>query len=274
MADETENTGPNATEVGGVQQVQMQGDQQGQAKIEGDKANQSTPAPERPEGLPEGFDNWEAFGKAQLEAQQKAGEEGAKTELTPEQTAQVEASLKDLPADRQEAARPFIEEAARTGTLSEESVTEAAKAFGVTEDMVRQYLEGAQARAGTQTVTPIMEAIGGAEVFEEFAAWAEAGGMTADQQKAFNEGLKTDPTKTVTEAVQAWKESGNGPAARDITRGERPQTSVNATKAEPYASQAEMQRDMASPQYSKDPAFRAKVEARVGASDFGNATVR
>lgn len=267
MADEN-TQGAQATEVGGVQQVQFSGDPQGQAKIEGDKSNQLQPEAQRPEGLPEGFDSWEAFGKAQLEAQQnKTSEDAPKEgELTSEQKAQAEAALTGFPEESRAKAQPFIEEAARTGTLSDESVKAAAKEFGVSEEVVRQYLGNAQTQAQTDVVTPIHEAIGGKEVWDGFAQWAEAN-YTAEQKAAFNQGLEADPTKTVTEAVKAWKEAGNGPAARDITRGERNQSNTPA-QVQGYASQQEMQRDMANPLYAKDPAFRAKVEAKVGASDF------
>lgn len=264
MADEN-NT--SVTEVGGTQQVQIQRDPAEQAKIEGDKTNQLAPEAARPEGLPEGFDSWEAFGKAQLEAQQnKAPEENKPEELTAEQKAQAEEALQGFPEESRAKAQPFIEEAARTGTLSDESVKAAAKEFGVSEAVVRQYLGNAQDQAQMDVVTPIMEQIGGQEVWQGFSEWAEAN-YTAEQKAEFNKGLEADPTKTVSEAVKAWKEAGNGPAPRDITRGERNQTST-AAQVQGYASTAEMQRDMSNPLYAKDPAFRAKVEAKVAASEF------
>lgn len=267
MADE-QNQGPQVTEVGGTQVVQMEGNPQGQAQIEGDKTNQVQPQAARPEGLPEGFDSWEAFGKAQLEAQQKAKEEAeADTNaLTEEQQGQVTSELEKFPEEAREKARPFVEEAARTGTLSQESKEAAAKAFGVPVDWVESYLRGATEQAQTDVVSPIMEQIGGQETWQGFQEWAEAN-YTAEQKAAFNRGLEADPTKTVTEAVKTWREAGNGPAPRDITRGERGQV-PGGEQVQGYASQAEMQRDMANPLYAKDPAFRAKVEARVGRSDF------
>lgn len=264
MADENN---VSATEVGGVQSVQIQRDPAQQAQIEGDKLNQVTPEAARPEGLPEGFNSWEEFGKAQLEAQQnKPVDEGKPEELTPEQKAQADEALQGFPEESRAKAQPFIEEAARTGTLSDESVKAAAKEFGVSEAVVRQYLGNAQAQAQTDVVTPIMQEIGGVEVWQGFSEWAEAN-YTAEQKAEFNKGLETDPTKTVSEAVKAWKEAGNGPAPRDITRGERNQTTTSQ-QVQGYASTAEMQRDMANPLYAKDPAFRAKVEAKVAASDF------
>lgn len=262
MAEET--PAPQATEVGGVTSFQIEGQQTGTTPP-------PAPAAERPEGLPEGFNTWEEFGKAQL-AKATEGEtpKDAPTELTAEQKAQTEEALAGFPEENREKARPFIEEAARTGTLSDESVTAAAKAFGVSEDMVRQYLGNAQSQAQTDVVTPLLEEIGGKEVYDQFSAWASAN-YTPQQLADFNAGLDTDLSGTVKKAVQAWKEQGLGPAPRDITKGVS--TPLPAPAVTPYASQQEMTRDMSNPLYQTDPAFRAKVEARVGASDFGNTRI-
>lgn len=46
------------------------------------------------------------------------------------------------------------------------------------------------------------------------------------------------------------------------------QPSSNARRATPYASEAEMQSDMAQAQYNSDPAFRDHVRQRIAASDL------
>lgn len=262
---------PTVVEVGGTQSVQFSGDPGQQAKTEGDKTNQLPPETARPEGLPEGFDSWEAFGKAQLADKAKTSAGEAETPaLTEEQQGQIAEAVKGLPEERRAAATPFFTEFAATGNLSPESTKAAAALFGVSEEMVRIYVGNAQ-EAGQAQAAPVIEAIGGQEVWDGFSKWAEAN-YTADQKAKFNAGLETDANATVADAVKAWKEAGNGPAPRDLTRGER--TTNPPPQVEGYASQAEMQRDMRNPLYAKDPAFRAKVEARVGASDFGNATLR
>lgn len=141
----------------------------------------------RPEGLPEGFDSWEAFGKAQLEKQAAAEKEPAEEEGPDEIAQEVEAELEKLPEDSREKARPFFDEFARTGALSDESRKAAAEAFGVTEEMVDFYVKGAQSQA-EEASQPLYEAAGGKEALYEFKAWAEANYDDA-QKAAFNEAL-------------------------------------------------------------------------------------
>lgn len=275
--ENTEENGPEVTvtDVGGTQSVQIDGNAKGQEQVEGDKANQITTPPasneERPEGLPEGYDTWEEFGKAQLAEAQKntqGEEEGAAEEeaLTEEQKAQVQADLEQFPEDVREKATPFVEEVARTGSLSDASKEEAAKTFNVPVSYVDTYLKGLGAEAAA-TAEPILAEVGGKEVFDQFKEWAEVN-YDAEQLKAFNAGLEKDPAKTVKEAVTAWKEQGNGPAPRDLTQGQHQPNKDNAQKVVGYASTAEMERDMNDRRYSTDAAFRAKVEQKVAASDF------
>lgn len=272
---------PSVQQTGGTQSVQFEGDAAARAQEEANRNNQQQAEPQRPEGLPEGFDSWEDYGKAvsageinpdgsKIEASKAEGGEEAEA-LSSEQQAEVDAALQDLPEDRREVAKPFFEEYARTGDISPESRKEAAKAFGVTEAMVDAYVKGAQA-SDTESATTIIEAAGETQSdFDAFREWANDGGYTAEQQQAFNDQLAKDPSQAIRDAMKDWRESGNGPAARDITKGERQPPANNQAGPEPYASTSEMTRDMQDPRYSKDPAFRAKVEARVGVTDFNNA---
>lgn len=267
---------PTVTQTGGTQGVQFSGDPEGRAQEEANRNNQQQAPAQRPEGLPDGFDTWEAYGQAVSKGEinpdgtkKEAAEEQAQAaDLSAEQQAQVDAALQDLPEANREKAQPFFEEFARSGALSDDSVKAAAEAFGVSEAMVRQYVSGAQAEDVAQATT-IVEAAGtDMATFQAFQQWANEGGYTAEQTQAFNDALAKDGPQAVRDAIQAWKESGNGPAPRDITKGERPVPAQNQQGPEAYASIAEMQRDMNDPRYAKDPAFRAKVEGRVGASDF------
>ena len=220
---------------------------------------------ERPEGLPEGFDSWEAFGKAQLE---KAGKAEDGTGDEPQAgDAQVEAALQDLPEASREKAKPFFEEFAASGTLTAESKKAAAEAFGVSEAMVDQYMAGYQATEAQEGAQLLATAGVSQEDFNGFKEWAEAN-QTPAQRVAFNEGLEKDPSKTLQDAITAWKESGSAPGPRDITRAEAQERGATGKDVTGYGSPAEMTRDMADPKYRSDPAFRAQVEKKVAASDF------
>lgn len=266
---------PAANPGGGTTRVEFSGNPEERAQQEGDQNNQQEEPAQRPEGLPEGFDNWEAFGKAVAAgthhpdgSEKKAAEEEEESTpeaLTSEQQADVDAALADVPEESREKAQPFFEEFARTGELSEASVKEAAKAFGVSEDMVKQYVAGYQVNDQAAATAVFAEAGITAEEAAAFKTWAEEGGMSPEQMQAFNAKPQAQAYK---EGIAAWKEAGNGPAPRDITAGERNTPPANSASPEPYASTTEMTRDMNNPLYASDPAFRAKVEKRVEVSNF------
>lgn len=251
------------TQVDGGQSIQFQNDVEAEAQKQGDLNNQKKPEGERPEGLPEGFESWEAYAKDLAAKQDQQGNDEG--DLSAEQEEAVKTNLEQFPEENREKARPFVEEVARSGDLSEESRDAAAKAFGVPREWVDRYVAGAKAEA-EGPINELYAEVGGKETYDAFAEWAKAN-YTADQIAAFDAGLEKDAKKTVSEAVTAWKEAGFGPAARDITRKAPPEKNT-APAVEGYASTAEMQRDMNNPLYRNDPAFRAKVEAKIGASDF------
>lgn len=215
---------------------------------------------------PEGFDTWEAYGKAVAKGEVKPQTENPEDQA-PATDAQVEEALKELPEESRDKAKPFFEEFATTGTLTAESKKAAAEAFGVSEAMVDQYMAGYQAQEA-QGAAQLLSAAGvSQEDYSQYAEWAEAN-LTPDQKVAFNAGLEKDPSKTLTDAISAWKESGSAPGPRDITRSEAAGKSAQEKAVTGYASVAEMQRDMGDPKYRQDPAFRKMVEGKVAASSF------
>ena len=211
--------------------------------------------------LPEGYADWAAYGQAVAEGK-----------VTPPAAATTEEPAKapDGPVIPPEVAakfEPFNAEFTETGTLSAESVTKAAADFGVTEDMVRQYLAGATAE-GASSAAPFLEQAGGAEGYAEFQAWS-AQGMTEAEQKSLNEAYKgNNPAAALAlqqKFVDQWKAEGNGPAPRDLTAQNR---SPSSSENQGYASLAEQKRDQADPRYKSDEAFRNKVINRIDKSTF------
>lgn len=250
------NAGP------GVERVQMPGP--GVTGSEAPAKPEATPAEDRPEGLPAEYESWEAYAKALAEG--KATDEATTEDGDGSPTADVEEALAGLPEESREKAKPFFEEFATTGTLTDDSKKAAAEAFGVSVEMVDMYMAGAQAteaNAGAQLLTTAGVS---QEDYAGYKEWAEAN-QTVAERVAFNEGLDKDPSKTLSDAITAWKESGSAPGPRDITRGEQQQQGGQPAVTG-YASPAEMTRDMGNPLYQKDPAFRAQVEKKVAASDF------
>lgn len=254
----------------GVTRVQLGGDPNAamaanQAATSTQDPAEATPAGDRPEGLPEGFDSWEAFGKAQLEAQTAPAEET--TEAAP---TGVQEAINQLPEATREKATPFFQEFAEKGDLSPESVKAAAEAFGFTEDMIQDYVAGAKARqagAVDSMMQPFYEASGDKATFDAFSQWAQSGGMTAEQVTALEADMNgKEGVSKVKAAVDAWKAAGHGPAARDLSRTTAHQD--HAAAPEGFRSQAEMERAMNDPRYRSDPAYRADVEQKVANSTY------
>lgn len=219
------------------------------------------------EGPPEGYESWKAYAQALAEGKATPGKEDGAGNAEPTSEAAVEAALQDLPEASREKAKPFFEEFATTGTLTAESKKAAAEAFGVSEAMVDQYMAGYQATEAQEGAQLLATAGVSQEDFNGFKEWAEAN-QTPAQRVAFNEGLEKDPSKTLQDAITAWKESGSAPGPRDITRSEAQERGATGKDVTGYGSPAEMTRDMADPKYRSDPAFRAQVEKKVAASDF------
>lgn len=260
-----------------------------------------TPAPEekkaeeRPEGLPEGFDSWEAYAKDRLAKDAAPGDETspppppgpAETQATPEEIeALVTTALEAWPEEQRELARPFTEEFAKTGALSDETVKAAAAAFNVPEFVVRQYVEGAQVevlRAELEAVKsertaaqeaaaqeaankPILDLFGGAERWDHFGAWAEEN-LTAAQLKAFNSAAATSPEAALELAAtyqQLYEASGESmERPKDLTTNVESHT---GSGSDVYATDAELHKDQRDPRYRSDATFRAGVEAKLARS--------
>lgn len=222
------------------------------------------------DALPEGFDSWEAYGKAVAKGEVKAPTAKEEPNAEAEQAAidpELKAEIDKLPEAVREKATPLFKEFADTGTLTPESKRAAAEAFGVTEEMVDLYMAGAKT-SQEGALAPMYEAAGGKEAYKEFSEWAQTG-MTPEEQAEFNAELDKGPEAAkamIAKGVALWKEQGGGAPARDVTLGKAHKGAGD--NADVYASKAEMQADMNNPKYSKDPAFRKRVEQKLGRSNI------
>lgn len=219
---------------------------------------------------PEGYETWGAFREAVDKGTYKpkapAAEDGTVTDGKDKPADQTKnAGLPTLsdPATQAKLA-PFSEEFSKTGTLTAESKAKAAKEFGVPVEMVDLYLAGATA---TQTATqrPFYAEFGGQEGYAQFEQWA-AQNLGDDEKSAYNAALDKSPAAALILAKQfkaRWQQNGGGEAPRDITR----QSQGGTPQGDTYQSWSEVTADMGKPEYAKDPAFRAKVEAKLGRSN-------
>jgi hypothetical protein len=227
-------------------------------------------------GIPEGFDSWEAYGKAQLAKEAEAPKEESAEEAAAEETPtpealdadtqkEVDERLEALPEATREGARPLFETMAREGDLTPEQRDEAAKVFGVTREMVDIYVNGFVTGQDTE-MAPVYEAVGGKEAAKAVQGWAEEA-LSLDERKAFNADLAKDPVKAMTDLHARYKAEGNGAGATDITRGIT-SGGTQAAGYEGYTSEAAQSRAIADPRYARDPAYRATVEAKIAKTDF------
>lgn len=145
------------------------------------------------------------------------------------------------------------------GGLSEDSY-KALEKVGFGKDIVDQHIAGLEALAEL-TIMHAAEAAGGREQLEAMQGWAK-NVLSPAEIDSYNKavsGSREDMTQAIT-ALRSRYEAEYGRQPGLI--GGR-----NAVAAVPgYSSRSEMTADMRNPQYSKDPAFRAKVASKIAAT--------
>jgi hypothetical protein len=231
-------------------------------------------APVRPEHVPEKFWNAEtgvidtaawAQSYKELEQKQSQGKDAAAAKPADSQQASADASQNQDEAAAALAGKgldinAFSQEFQNSGALSEDSYQKL-EAAGIPKPMVDAYISGQQALAA-QVQAQGFEAAGGKEQFEQMVKWA-ATGLTPGEIAAYDAavtGGSVDQMKLAVAGLRARYEAANGREPGLL--GGKP----GSGNAPGYASRAEMTTDMKDPRYGKDPAFRAKVEAKLAAT--------
>lgn len=217
-------------------------------------------APARPSWLPEKFGSAEDLAKAYAELEARQGSKSAETpvpaEATPTEAAKV---LSDKGLDF----NAFSDEFTRDGALSDNSYGKL-EAAGLPRAVVDQYIAGQRALADHYT-TEVQAATGGVEGFAEMSRWAQAN-ATQDELKAYNDAIDSGDVSRAKLAAaglyQKFLSSGHG-AEPNLLTG-----SGKATSLDQYESVAQLQKDMASSEYKTDPAFRKKVQDKLGRSSI------
>lgn len=150
------------------------------------------------------------------------------------------------------------DEYAEKGSLSEESIAALEKA-GFPKEAVDSFIAGQEARAELR-IMYAAEAAGGRDALTKMQEWAVKA-FSAAEAEAFNKavvGSQEDMLKAVSGLRSRYEaEYGKPPT---LLGGNHAQGSVG------YASKAEMTADMRDARYDKDPAFRAKVQAKLAAT--------
>ena len=155
----------------------------------------------------------------------------------------------------------LTQEFADTGVISEASRA-ALAAAGFDGATVDAYIEGQKAIAVARDNAGFA-LVGGADKFTAMATWAQ-GALPAADVAALNAGLSGNEAqmKLALTSLKAQYEAVQG-REPSLIQGSAPVSSTTAA----FASRAEVTAAMRDPRYRADPAYRATVEARVGAME-------
>lgn len=225
--------------------------------------------PERPDWLPAKFKNAAEMAASYKELEAKLGAPAAPA-AAPAAPAAPAAAAPAAPAEAQAAvAKAGLDMAALNaewqtgGTLSEASMAKLAAA-GFDKATVDSYIAGQQALASNFESAVKAETPGGAEKYGEMVAWAKAN-LSQPEIDAYNTAVSSGNQAQARLAVAGLgvkfaASVGNEP---DLTGG-RP----NGTAGDVFESIAQMKAAMGNPLYKEDPAYRAKVVAKLGRSNI------
>lgn len=215
-------------------------------------------AQERPEWLPEKFKTVEDMAKAYAELEKAKGK--GKDETPPASEEDANAAVESAGLNMEALSAEYSE----NGDLSEASYEALAKQ-GITKEMVEVYISGQEARL--QSVrSELLAPVGGDEtVYAELTGWA-ADNLSDAEIESFNSVLESGNVPAIKLAVAdlstKYKNANGTEPGREL--GGKP----GAGGAAVYESTADLMKDMQNPEYAKNPAFRAKVSAKLERSNI------
>lgn len=210
---------------------------------------------DRPEWLPEKFDNPEALADAYSNLEKQFHENKAEPSETEDNN---NTSTQETPEVTNSAVTSASEEYFETGELSEETY-KSLEANGIPKEMVDMYVNGYEAVANQQQQTLMQEA-GGKENYEAMSEWA-ATSLTDQEQEVYNNTVESGDVNAATMAIRGlyarFQSDGGTPVS--LVQGD---TSGTAG-ALPFSSSKEMTIAMQDPRYSYDNKYREQVSQRL-----------
>lgn len=241
-------------------------------QVEGNVTGSEAPVEQtqetRPEWLPEKFNSPEdlAKGYSELERQFTQSRQEAA------QAGKTEGSDEVSPSETQatEEAREAVEnsgldfnsmqtEFAENGELSEDTYKDLENR-GIPKEMVDAYVEGQKAKA-TEYSNELFEFAGGEESYKGMLEWA-SDNMADSEIDAFNDSISSGNTSQARLAIDGLvsRYRDNGGFEPSLVGGKA------SASVDTYNSWAQVTKDMGTPEYKKDPAFRQAVEKKLGRS--------
>lgn len=153
--------------------------------------------------------------------------------------------------------------------ISEESY-KALEAAGYSRQFVDSYIQGQESLAD-QFVAKVVNYAGGQQKFDRVVSHMKS--TDPESVEALVEAMERHDLKAIRTIINLGVQShaktfGKAPARNIAKSAPSVPASRKAPSVQGYASRQEMVADMSKSEYRLDPAFRAKVEARVAASSF------
>jgi hypothetical protein len=215
--------------------------------------NQPVPAA-RPEGLPAGFNDMQAFVQAYEALQAKADAPQAGPVSDPMQV--VDAALVAAKVDLEALNAEYM----KNGSLSQATYDTLAKA-GVSKSFADAAIAGREASIKAE-LTDIYSVVGGEGEFKKLQTWAGAN-LSQAEKVALNQAIDTAPADVVKLALMGVQTRFNA------ANGQEP-TLLNGagagSGAVAFQNTAQVTAAMSDPRYRTDPAYRSEIEARLAVS--------
>ncbi len=228
----------------------------------------------RPDNVPEEFWNadkgevdWE-----KLNDRLKNGEQPKTEEEQTDADAQIINGVK-LTDQHSTDFQPFYDQFAKDGTVSADAVKYVKDTFNIdaTPEMIGAYMRGQLNKAdgqASEVATTIrtdgLAVVGGEQNYAAMSEWA-LDTLTEAEVAEYDAAVNGKDPKVAKLAVQAlwnrYRAEGTIPPKVTLGKGR-----TSSTAGDAYSSIDEMVADTSHPKYDKDPAFRARVDAKIARS--------
>jgi len=164
--------------------------------------------------------------------------------------------------------QPYIDEFASTGELTDASREALEKMFpaALVEDYLAKSAMAQQYAASQeeQHLANIYDTVGGESQYAQMVNWASST-LSPEAIEAFNDSVNgtAHQAELAVRGLASQFAASGAPKTPNLLQS-KPE---GVTGMAPYESLSQVTRDMATKEYKEDPAFRAKVHARMGVSN-------
>ena len=194
---------------------------------------------DRPEWLPEKFNNAEELAKSYNE---------------------LEKSYSDKSNATQTDLNPFFDEYTEKGELAADSYTKL-ESMGLSKEVVDSYIAGQQAQGDLQ-VSKITNAVGGTDEYNKMVEWASQN-LSEAEQNTFNNSMEngsTDEALLAVKGINAMYKS-----TQTSTQSNTPKLvqGEGTAPADTFRSTAEVVKAISDPRYEVDTAYRNDIEQKI-----------